>query len=308
MRRMTWVLLLLAVVATVSVQASTIQTPTTLVAFSTGSDGTSLLSDGSTDPNYQFYYFAAGTPWSTLVQIPGAYPNGAAPYVVNANGFPYSLQGPNGPIPGWLSDYGVNNLAKWIAPQADYSGQTQSASTTYSPYTLGPLPPLPPPPPGPPEITYGTDPEGWYVWMTQFYIPDNYALNTIVLSGAMSSDNCTFDVLINGGSTGMAMQDGTCLGSAHPFRFTEQGAVSGAAQGAMSWSAAQTLFTSTANFIYGWNTLQLIVQNNPGGSANPTGLAAWLQLEGEIVVVPEASTIALMTLGLGALALFRRKK
>lgn len=283
MRRVLWLWVLLAVLATVSVQATPIlAVPTSLVIYSTGSDGTSLLGAGSTDPNYQYAYYAANTPWATLVQIPGVYPDPSTAYVVNANGFPYHL---GGGTPGWLSDYGVQNLAKWIAPQADYNPPT-------------------------PQSVYPTDTEGWYVWMTRFYVPDNYILDTIVLSGAASSDNCTFDVLINGTGTGMEMTAGTCLSQAHPFQFgglqpqIAPMMMLGAAS--PSWTVAQGLYTNTASFIHGWNTLQFVVYNNTGSTANPTGLAAWLQLEGE--AVPEASTIALAALGLGALALFRKNR
>jgi MYXO-CTERM domain-containing protein len=202
----------------------------------------------------------------TLVGLPGIYPKDPpqVAYIPYTNGFPF---------PPWYNY--VTNLGldvKWVAPQNDYRPS-------------------------------GTDPSGDYVYQTMFQVQAGVIPSTVVLYGALSSDNCTQTISINGEAvSGFSMTPGTCLGSAHYFEI--------AGPEAPAWAslpgASNVLYLQTTAFLPGWNTLEFKVLNNPASSPNPTGLAVWLQGEG--LQVPEASTAGLAVLGLAALALARRKR
>jgi MYXO-CTERM domain-containing protein len=202
----------------------------------------------------------------TLVGLPGVYPKDPpqAAYIPYTTGFPY---------PTWYSY--VTNLGldvKWVAPQNDYRPS-------------------------------GTDPSGDYVYQTAFQVQAGVIPSTVVLYGALSSDNCTQAISINGQPvSGFSMTPGTCLDQAHYFEIGGPDAV----WATLPPGASNVLYLQTTAFMPGWNTIEFKVLNNPAGAPNPTGLAVWLQGQG--MDVPEASTAGLALLGLAALALARRKR
>jgi MYXO-CTERM domain-containing protein len=204
----------------------------------------------------------------TLVGLPGVYPLDPpqAAYIPYTDGFPFF-------VGGWYNY--VTNLGldvKWVAPQNDYRQEA-------------------------------TDPPGDYVYQTGFQVQGGVTPSTVLLYGALSSDNCTLEISINGQPvSGFSMTPGTCMGSAHYFEIGGPDA---------AWvtpppGATNVLYLQTTAFLPGWNTIDFRVHNNTDTTPNPGGLAVWLQGEG--MSVPEASTAGLALLGLVALALVRRKR
>ncbi|MGD0015379.1 MAG: PEP-CTERM sorting domain-containing protein [Bryobacteraceae bacterium] len=205
----------------------------------------------------------------SLVGVLGVYPLDPpqSAFIPFTDGFPF---------PPW---YNYGNLGldyvKWVAPQNNYHPQGQR----------------------------GTDPAGEYIYQTGFQVQAGVDPATVVLSGAISSDNCTQEIRLNGVVvSGFSMQPGTCLNQPHYFEIGGPDA---------EWAtlppgATNVLYLHTTAFGLGPNTIEFKVRNNSDTPPNPTGLAVWLQGEG--MWVPEASTAGLALLGLAALALARRKR
>ena len=128
-----------------------------------------------------------------------------APFVVSTNGVD------NYPFGDWLPDY---DDTLWISPQTNYLNSTQ-------------------------------DPEGAYVYRTQFYVPPVSDTALASLQFELLADNAVTDVVLNGSSTGI------------------------------EWFSLDTWsdpFTICTGFVVGTNTLDFVVRNDPPSGGNPTGL------------------------------------
>jgi hypothetical protein len=119
-------------------------------------------------------------------------------------------------------------------------------------------------------------PEGNYVYQTTF----NAAAGGLYLQiqGNMASDNDVIDILLNGVS--VATPSGVGFGGFTPFDITGLS-------------------------VAGVNTLAFVVSNF-APSNNPTGFR--VEFTSALAVVPEPSSLALLTFGLLILGLFRRKR
>ncbi len=230
--------------------------------------------EGTFDPNY------------TLIGAPDLYPgfNEKYPdypnvYTCFTNGYPYV--GPDVPWADY-SGLGAGAEAHWISPQDDYRDYDQD-----------------------PEGN--SDAPGIWQYQTSFYVQSGVDPTTALLYGALSSDNCTLNVLINGEAVeGWAVNPGRCLADPNYFQI---GGANANWTNDPDMQAGQLLRTSA--FQAGWNTITFEVSNYDGPFPNPSGLIVWLEGEGEwspAPAVPEASTIVLTLGGLGLLAAIRRRR
>jgi hypothetical protein len=204
----------------------------------------------------------------TLISSPGVYPANSALYVVDTSGFPF-----NG---AWAADYGSS--ARWLAPQQSYNaGQTEVA--------------------------------GYYVYGTTFTLDSSKSnLSTALLTGQVSSDNCTEDIIINGHSTGFNMRS---LAGSAPCIKTHYYFQIGASNAVFLNSAGATLFEvrSADYFVNGLNTIEFKVNNYAcatGCTQNPTGLI--VDLSGTVAAhSPEPASIGLAGGALAALLYVGRR-
>jgi len=196
------------------------------------------------------------------------------------------------PGTGVQAAYILNPDAWPLNPSGGY------ASPTYSEKWIGP------------QMAKGSDgyltaPAGDYIYQTSFYIAPSFNLSTVLIWGAIASDNCTVGVAINGtlvSHTGSStlMVPGTCMKAENTFAIGGSTAALG---------TTQVNYFATGTFHSGINTIQFIVQNNNVGSANldnPSGLIVWMQAQG--MATPEASTAGLLIAGLAAVAWLRRRR
>jgi hypothetical protein len=201
----------------------------------------------------------------TLISSPGVYPANTALYVVDTNGFPF-----NG---AWAADYGSS--ARWLAPQQSYkAGQTEVA--------------------------------GYYVYGTTFTLDSSKSnLTTALITGQVSSDNCTEDIIINGHSTGFNMRS---LAGSAPCIKTHYYFQIGATNAVFLNSTGNVLFEvrSADYFVNGLNTIEFKVNNYTGGTQNPTGLI--VDLSGTVSThSPEPASIGLAGGALAALLYVGRR-
>ncbi len=236
--------------------------------FSTGQ-----AAQGSVDPNYY------------IITTPDVYPkdpNWKYADVTSANAYvaigqtdPYGWPFAGAPLP-WVT-YGIEGeIVRWVAPQPNYTDATQH-----------------------PDLR--TDAEGIWVYQTRFYIQAGVDPATALLYGAISSDNCTLSVLINGVPvSGWGMTPGRCLADLHYFQI-------GGPQAVWTTDVTGGLELRTTSYISGWNTISFEVLNNyPAVHPNPSGLCVWLDSEGDLTGVPEPASGLLIVAGLAGLALWRR--
>jgi hypothetical protein len=120
---------------------------------------------------------------------------------------------------------------------------------------------------------------GNYVYQTKFTMPSEFYLPSI--TGNWACDNLQIKIILN--STEYPITTPTGWGSF-------------------------TAFTLTSGFLSGENTLQFVVENDPGTQQpNPTG--TYVSLSG-VYVVPEPSMTALASIGIGSVwlrSLLRRR-
>ncbi len=167
-------------------------------------------------------------------------------------------------------DYAI--LASWISPRSGYPGNI-------------------------------TDPDGDYVYRTSFTVPINVSPSSVLLYGAISSDNCTGTVSINGHAvTGWSMTTGTCIGQPHYFQIGGSGAAFLAGTGLSTGLQLRSNW-----FTGGVNTIDFTVNNAPGATYNPSGMVVWLDGHGTEMVAPEPGTIILVLAGMAGLSILRKK-
>ena len=119
-------------------------------------------------------------------------------------------------------------------------------------------------------------PPGTYVYRTTFNVPINAVLSTVNVSGDWGTDDNSLDIEINGNSTGLISGGFTTLPP----------------------------FSITSGFVFGTNTLDFHL-NNAGG---PTGLRVD-HIAGSYQVIPEPTSVVLLTLGLAfAAGSFTRRR
>ncbi len=161
------------------------------------------------------------------------------------------------------------------------------------------------------EFTAGgyltAQPAVYYIYQTTFNIQGGIDLTTVLLTGAIVSDNCPTTVAVNGqGPTGgsgslMPADCPTARNSftvVHPFKLGGSNADFG--------STAGFDYYANVTFRPGPNTIQFVVYNEddtPG--ANPTGVAVFLSADG--LPAPEPSTAGLVLAGIAVVAWLRRR-
>ncbi|HWR53103.1 MAG TPA: PEP-CTERM sorting domain-containing protein [Bryobacteraceae bacterium] len=211
-------------------------------------------------------------PYYQLIALPGVYPEALpANYGDSTVEAAYRLNAGGLPNSPWQA---YPEPVHWIAPQTWY-GENHS------------------------------DPWGTYIFRTTFDLT-GFALDTVSLGGLWSSDNCGFDIRVNGLSTGSwGMVSPACLSSQHQFTIGPSVAVQTMIQG-----VAQ--FSPTNPFITGINTIDFIVRNEncSGCPRNPTGIAVYFNdVRGELLYsTPEPGTFGLLATALFGLAALRRRK
>lgn len=243
----------------------------TLLVSLEGVYSTGQVAEGGIDPNY--ILIGAPDTYPNFNELYPDYPHIYAPFT---NGYPFI-----GPDVPWVSYalLGAASEAHWIAPQRDYRDEPWDPASA-------------------------SDPPGIWEYQTSYYIQAGVDPTTALLYGAISSDNCTLQVLVNGVEvSGWWMQTGTCLGDAHYFQIGGPNA---------TWTTnpdmGEGLLLNTSAFLSGYNTITFVVSNFEGPVPNPTGLIVWLNGEGQYTGIPEVSTVALMLTGLAGLAAIRRRK
>ncbi|MFO1318083.1 MAG: hypothetical protein U1F52_00510 [Burkholderiales bacterium] len=120
---------------------------------------------------------------------------------------------------------------------------------------------------------------GNYTYRTTFDL-DGFDPGSVAISGLWGSDNNGVDILINGISTGQTT-------TFENFR------------------SGLTAFAITTGFHAGVNTIDFLVHNGTN-AANPSGLR--VELHGSAQPVPEASTWAMVLVGLSGMALVRVRR
>lgn len=211
-------------------------------------------------------------PYYQLIMLPGVYPESLpADYGERQAVSAYRLQVGGMPNNPWQP---YPDPVHWIAPQSSY-GET------------------------------GSDPWGTYIFRTTFDLT-GFALDTVSLGGLWSSDNCGFDIRVNGISTGnWGMVSPTCLSSQHAFTIGPSVAVQTLVQGAMQPANVNP-------FVNGINTIDFIIRNTEcvGCPRNPTGISVWFNdVRGEVMQgSPEPATFGLLGAALVMLGILRRRK
>ena len=148
----------------------------------------------------------------------------------------------------------------------------------------------------------------YYVYQTTFNIQSGIDLTTVLLTGAIVSDNCPTTVAVNGngptGGSGSLMPanctlEGNSMKVVHQFKLGGSNADFG--------SLAGFDYYAYATFHPGPNTIQFIVYNDATEGANPTGVAVSLSAEGLESTIPEPASASLMIAGIALVAWFRRR-
>ncbi len=168
---------------------------------------------------------------------------------------------------------------------------------------------------GPPEqfddLGYLTaTPNVYFIYQQTFNVPTGMNLTTILLTGAIASDNCPTTVAVNGhgptgGSGSLMPADCTTEGNSfkvvHTFELGGVNADFGPTVG-LDYYANVTFHT-------GLNTIEFIVFNdNTSPTANPTGVAVALSGIGTLYTVPEPSSAGLLIAGTAFVAWLRRRR
>jgi len=131
---------------------------------------------------------------------------------------------------------------------------------------------------GPRSIS-ANGPGGTYQYDTQFTLPPNADLNSVLISGQWATDNPGHDILVNGISTG----------NTNVIQFS-------------AFTPFSISAPTNGPFFHGINTLSFVLSNVSG----PTGLHVGF-LQGSYAI-PEPSGIALMMSGIVALGCVRRRR
>ncbi len=155
---------------------------------------------------------------------------------------------------------------------------------------------------------YNAEPNVYYVYQQTFNVPTGIDLTTILLTGAIVSDNCPTTVAVNGhGATGST-------GSLMPANCTEQGN-SYSVLHQFELGGINADFGSTTGLDYygnvtfhpGLNTIQFIVYNDTTLTPNPSGMAVSLSGTGTPSTIPEPSSAGLVIAGTALVAWLRRR-
>ena len=189
-----------------------------------------------------------------------------AAYILDTSAWPIGQGGPYNKSTG---------SGKWIGPQPQYYGGHLTSPTSE-----------------------------YFVYQTSFTIASNIDLSTVLITGDLSSDNCTTSLAINGVGLGGTLMpspgcstDGDSMKNAHVFEIGGSNANFGSTTG---------IYFAYAAFHTGINTIQFKVYNDNGAQPNPTGLVVWaMQAQGS--ETPEPSTAGLVIAGIAGVAWLRRK-
>jgi hypothetical protein len=130
--------------------------------------------------------------------------------------------------------------------------------------------------------SYGSDPWGTYVLRTTFDLT-GYDPATANIWGAWSSDNCGYDIRINGYSTGSwGMAAPNCLSTKHDFSI-------GASLSMAQTIGETTTYSQVMPFLAGINTIEFVFENFncAGCTYNPTGAIVDLYASADEMAVPE---------------------
>ncbi len=211
-------------------------------------------------------------PYYQLIMLPGVYPEALpADYSDRTAVSAYRLEAGGLPRNPWQA---YPEPVHWIAPQTWYG-------------------------------EYGSDPWGTYIFRTTFDLT-GFALDTVSLGGLWSSDNCGFDIRVNGVSTGnWGMVSPMCLSSQHAFTIGPSVAVQTLIGGVPQVSHVNP-------FISGINTIEFIIRNEEcvGCPRNPTGVSVYFNdVRGDLAYsTPEPATFGLLGAALAGLTALRRRK
>ncbi|HXN48629.1 MAG TPA: PEP-CTERM sorting domain-containing protein [Bryobacteraceae bacterium] len=151
-------------------------------------------------------------------------------------------------------------------------------------------------------------PNVYYVYQQTFNIQSGIDLSTVLLTGAITSDNCPTTVAVNGngptaGSGALMPTTCTTLGNSYSVIHTfELGGIN-----ANFGSTAGLDYYANVTFHPGLNTIQFIVYNDTTLTPNPTGLAVSLSGTGTPYTIPEPSSAGLVIAGTALVAWLRRR-
>ena len=165
---------------------------------------------------------------------------------------------------------------------------------------------------GPEEAFYNgyvtAVPNVYYIYQQTFNIQSGIDLTTVLLTGAIVSDNCPTTVAVNGhGPTGGSgsLMPANCTALGNSYSVIHQFELGGI--NANFGPTAGLDYYANVTFHPGLNTIQFIVYNDTTLTPNPTGLAVSLSGTGTPYTIPEPSSAGLVIAGAALAALLRRR-
>jgi len=151
-------------------------------------------------------------------------------------------------------------------------------------------------------------PNVYYIYQQTFNIQSGIDLSTVLLTGAIVSDNCPTTVAVNGlGPTGGSgsLMPANCTALGNSYSVVHQFELGGSK--ANFGNTAGLDYYANVTFHPGLNTIQFVVYNDTTLTPNPTGVAVSLSGQGLESTVPEPSTAGLLIAGI-SLAAWRRRR
>jgi hypothetical protein len=155
---------------------------------------------------------------------------------------------------------------------------------------------------------YNAQPNVYYVYQQTFNVPTGMDLTTILLTGAIVSDNCPTTVAVNGnGPTGGSgsLMPANCTALGNSYSVLHQFELGGV--NANFGPTAGLDYYANVTFHPGPNTIQFIVYNDTTLTPNPSGVAVSLSGTGTPYTIPEPSSTCLVIAGTALVAWLRRR-
>jgi hypothetical protein len=155
-------------------------------------------------------------------------------------------------------------------------------------------------------VVYNASNNSYYIYQEAFTISGTSDPSTVLITGAVASDNCPTAVWINGQAltnTSGALMPSNCGTGGTSFTTTHTFAIGG------STTPGSATYDGVGSFHTGTNYIEFVVYNDTSSAPNPTGLLV-TGLSGTVNpagTVPEPATAGLLGIGIAAAALIRRR-